>query len=73
MESIKHFINTISSPKIMFTMILVVFFFIFPPNDWFYRVNRKLGYNNLWTRKGGIFIFLTLFLFFSFSCAFNDS
>ncbi len=42
MESIKHLINTVSSPTILVTIILLTFFFIFPPSDWFYKCNNLL-------------------------------
>ncbi len=66
MNAIKHFINVISAPQIMFTMILVVFFFIFPPNDFFFRLNQRLKIYLLWTKKGGILLFATLIAFFAF-------
>src|SRR5262245_40367154 len=66
MESIKHFINIISAPQIMFTMILFSFFLIFPPTDGLLKLNKKLGINNLWTKQGGIGIFLSLIVFFAF-------
>ncbi len=66
MEFIKHIFNTISSPKIMLTMILGSFFFVFPPNEWFLKWNQRLGIYKLWTKKGGILIFAILILFFAF-------
>ena len=66
MEIIKNFINTVSSPKIMFTVILLSFFFIFPPSEWFSRWNKRLGLNKLWTRNGGIALFAILTVFFVF-------
>ncbi len=66
MESIKHFINTISSPKIMFTLILASFFFIFPPNDRLYAIHKKLGLDKIWTPRGGLILFLVLIGFFIF-------
>jgi len=66
MEAIKLFINHISAPQIMFTSILCLFFFIFPPTDGLYNFHRRLGLNKLWTNKGGIVIFSVLFLFFLF-------
>ena len=66
MESIKLFINYISAPQIMFTMILGVFFFIFPPTEGLYRLNKRLGINKLWTNRGGIFIFTAMIVFFIF-------
>src|SRR3989338_5447396 len=66
MEAIKHFINAVSSPKIMFTMILASFFFVFPPTDFFKRWNRKLGIYKLWTKAGGIVLFSALIGLFVF-------
>ena len=42
MEGFKSLINYISNPTILFTAILVGFPFVFPPNDWFYNVNKKI-------------------------------
>ncbi|MDA0322043.1 MAG: cytochrome C [Verrucomicrobia bacterium] len=59
-ESIQHFINTLSQPTISFLILFFLFFFIFPPNAWFHRINRKLGLEALWTVKGGIAIFASM-------------
>lgn len=66
MEIIKNFINIISAPQILFTVIIGLFFFIFPPTDGLYKLNRKLGLNKIWTKKGGIAIFSCMFAFFAF-------
>ena len=66
MESIKHLINTVSSPTILVTIILLTFFFIFPPSDWFYKWNKKLKLDRIWTVKGGIGILVSLIVFFIF-------
>jgi hypothetical protein len=66
MESIKEFINFLTKPQIMFTAILVSFFFIFPPTDKLYKIHGRLGLNRLWTNKGGIWMFAILFAFFAF-------
>ena len=66
MELIKHIINTVSSPTVMLTFILLTFFFIFPPNDWFYKWNKKFKLDLIWTNKGGILILLGLLTFFLF-------
>lgn len=66
MENIKHFINIVSAPQIMFTTILAVFFFIFPPTDGLLKVNKALGLNKLWTKPGGILIFVLMGIFFIF-------
>ncbi len=66
MELIKNIINTLSSPTILLTLILLIFFFIFPLNNWFYRWYKKFKLYNLWTNKGGLIVILSLFLFFIF-------
>ena len=50
----------------MLTFILLTFFFIFPPNDWFYKWNKKFKLDLIWTNKGGILILLGLLTFFLF-------
>lgn len=69
MEDIKHFINQMAAPQVMFTMIVVIFFFIFPINDWFLKWNRRLKIYKLWTRRGGIALFSTLIAIFLFGLA----
>jgi len=59
-ESIQHFINTLSQPTVSFLILFFLFFFIFPPNAWFHRINRKLHLEALWTIKGGIIIFAAM-------------
>jgi len=66
MEEIKHIINILARPYIMFPAMIAVFFFIFPPNDGLMKINRRLGLYKLWTNKGGIAIFAFLFLSFGF-------
>src|SRR6185503_13968464 len=66
MDSIKHFINIVSAPRIMFTMIVASFFFIFPPTEWFSKWNKRLRINLLWTNAGGIGLFAALLLLFAF-------
>ncbi|MFA5060068.1 MAG: cytochrome C [Candidatus Omnitrophota bacterium] len=66
METIKNIINYIAAPKIMFTVILLCFFFVFPPTNFFERINRRLKLYLIWTKKGGIILFATLFSFFIF-------
>src|SRR3989338_881216 len=66
MEMIKNFINVISAPKIMFTVILLLFFFIFPPTDWFWRWNQRFRLYKIWTGPGGVVLFSFLFLIFGF-------
>jgi len=64
MEGLKEIVNAISRPQIFFTFLVLVFFFVFPPTEWFYRWNRRLRLQGLWTHTGAVifFTFLTLFL-----------
>ena len=66
MEAIKHFINYASTPQIMFTAIIVTFFFIFPPTERFYSIHKFLRLDKLWTKNGGKFIFASMLVFFIF-------
>lgn len=64
MEGFKHFINYVSSPTILFTVTVLIFFFIFPPTDWFDRWNRKLKLYLLWTKKSMFIILILMIGFF---------
>jgi hypothetical protein len=66
METIKHFINTIASPKILFNIVLLSYLVIFPPIKFFQKIHDALGVDRLWTRKGGIFIFSLMLFVFAF-------
>ena len=56
-QAIKDIVNTLTDPVISFSILFVVFFFIFPPNNWFMKLNKKLRIEKLWTAKGGIVFF----------------
>ena len=56
MQYIKYFIDYLSAPTISFTLLTVVFPFVFPPNDWFDKNNKELVIYKLWTNKGGLYI-----------------
>ena len=66
MESIKHFINSITNPKLLFPFLCVFTFLMFPFNDTLEKINRKLGLYKLWTNRGGAIMFLSIFCFFVF-------
>jgi len=66
MEAIKNFINVISAPQISFTVLIVSFFFIFPPTERLGQINRRLGIPKLWTNKGGIVLLIVFLVFFIF-------
>ena len=55
-ELIKNIIDTASAPTISFTLLTVLFPLIFPPTDWFDKLNKKLRIHLLWTNAGGLFL-----------------
>lgn len=65
-ETIKEVINKVTNPQILFPILAIAYLFIFPMNDFFDRINRKLGINKLWTKAGGVCMMSSLFLFFCF-------
>ena len=60
MNLIKDFIDFLSAPTISFSILTLVFPFIFPPSDWFEEKNKKWGIHKLWTNKGGFYIFVSI-------------
>lgn len=66
MELFKHFVNTATNPKILFPFLFVLTFLMFPPNDFLYKINKKLRLYKLWTNTGGIVMFSLMVLFFVF-------
>jgi len=65
MEIFKNLVNTLSNPTILFTFTVLVFFFIFPPTEWFQRWNKKLKLDSLWSKKSIIIIMLLMGAFFT--------
>ena len=63
-DSIKHIIDYISAPTISFTLITVLFPLLFPPTDFFDKLNRKLRVYKLWTNTGGLILFALITGFF---------
>ena len=63
-DIIKHSIDYISTPTISFTLLTILFPIIFPPTNWFDKINRKLGIWRLWTNSGGLLLFLLITGFF---------
>ena len=61
---LKQFFNWVSNPAILFSIFIVVFFFIFPPGEKMYRLHRRLKLDKLWTPVGGIVFFSLLAIFF---------
>lgn len=65
MDFLKHFVNVISPPWIALPFLMVFFFLLFPPTEWFLKWNRKLGIYKLWTVKGGLIILAVNLLVFA--------
>jgi hypothetical protein len=66
MDTIKHFINAVTNPKILFPVVLISTFLLFPANDFLLSINKRLRLYKIWTNKGAIAMFSFLFLFFAF-------
>jgi len=66
MESVKHLINFLSSPNVIFPTMMLGFFFVFPINDWFANWNKRLGIYKVWTNTGGLIIHGIVIAFFVF-------
>jgi len=65
-DTIKEVINNFTNPKILFPILMIAHFFIFPVNDFFMKINQRLGINKLWTKTGGNILMAGLFVFFCF-------
>ena len=63
LETFKHTVDYLSSPTISFSILTVLVPILFPPTDWFDKINRKLGFYLLWT-KTGCAIAMTIITFF---------
>lgn len=66
MEALKAFVNSATRPYILFPFLLVFTVFMFPPNPFFFRINKTLRLYKLWTPVGGIFLFSFMTAFFAF-------
>jgi hypothetical protein len=66
MEGFKHLIDVLAKPTILVTFTFVIFFFIFPPSDWFDKWHRRLKFDTLWGKKSLIIITGLLIAFFVF-------
>ena len=62
--SIKSAIDWLSAPTISFTILTVIFPFIFPPSDWFEKIHRKFGLWRIWSKSGGVVGMVLITAFF---------
>jgi len=72
MEGFKHTIDVISNPTILFTFTLLVFFFIFPINEWTDKWNRRLKLYVLWSKKAMLIAAILMAAFFVFGLSDPD-
>ncbi len=63
-ELFKTSIDFLSAPTISFSILTVLFPFIFPPTDWFDKINRKLKIYKIWTHTGNIIALILITFFF---------
>ena len=66
MENFKSLVNYISNPTILVTGVLILFPFIFPPSNWFEKVNTKLKIYKLWSGSGLLIMTVVTIAFFVF-------
>ena len=52
LDAFKSTVDYLSAPTISFSILTVVTPILFPPTDWFDKINRKLGFYLLWTKTG---------------------
>ena len=60
----KTSVDFLSAPTISFTILTVLFPFVFPPTDWFDKINRKLKIYKMWSRTGNIVALILITFFF---------
>ena len=66
MENFKTLVNYLSNPTILVTGVLILFPFIFPPTNWFEKVNTKLKIYKLWSGWGLLIMTVITIAFFVF-------
>ena len=65
LDPVKLTVDYLSSPTISFSILTVLTPLVFPPTDWFDRLNRKLGFHLLWTHTGLAIAMLVITAFFA--------
>ena len=64
LDAFKSTVDYLSAPTISFSILTVVTPILFPPTDWFDKINRKLGFYLLWTKTGLVAAMAAITLFF---------
>ena len=65
LDTFKHTVDFLSAPTISFSILTVVVPILFPPTDWFDKINRKLGFYLLWTKTGCAIAMAVITVFFA--------
>ena len=64
LDSFKNAVDFLSAPTISFSILTIVTPMLFPPTDWFDKINRKLKLYLLWSKAGLIVAMGVITLFF---------
>ena len=64
LDVFKSTVDYLSAPTISFSILTVVTPILFPPTDWFDKINRKLGFYLLWTKTGLVAAMAAITFFF---------
>ena len=65
LDTFKHTVDFLSAPTISFSILTIVVPILFPPTDWFDKINRKLGFYLLWTKTGCAVALSVITIFFA--------
>ena len=65
LSAFKHTVDYLSSPTISFTLLTVLTPLVFPPTDWFDKVNRRLKLYQLWSKPGLAIAMIIITFFFA--------
>ena len=65
LDLFKNSVDFLSKPTISFTILTVLTPILFPPTDWFEKVNRKFKFYLLWTKKGCTLAMVAITFFFA--------
>ena len=64
LDAFKSTVDYLSAPTISFSILTVVTPILFPPTDWFDKLNRKLKFYLLWTKPGLVAAMAVITFFF---------
>ena len=65
LDAFKNSVDYLSNPTISFSLLTVLTPLLFPPTDWFDKINRKLRFHLLWTKTGCAISMAVITFFFA--------